>query len=245
MVAAPLSPPAPKEGTSAVPTLENVSYRTFTEALTVVSRFAESELALPAISGVHYEGGPGHLMLVATDRVALIAHRLTVRGADDQPAPDLTGVSGLWSVADIHRALTALKPGRREHPTMRIEFHGHYSSWSTSAPTKNGVPALSVPVPTGPDGFPKWRILIANAIAAVEAPGDRVPAPKFNPARLGQIPGGEVIAHAGTKVTSPGLFTVGTETVVLIMPIRQSEMDMRALDAWSSECRHIVTAKAG
>lgn len=223
-------------------TLENVSYRTFAEALTVVSRFADSDL--PPIAGVHYEGGPGHLMLVATDRVSLIAHRLTVPGVDDRPAPDLTGVSGLWSVADIRRALTALKPGRRELPTMRIEFHGHYSSWSTSAPTQSGVPALSIPVPTEPDRFPKWRTLIASAIAAVEAPGDRVPAPKFNPARLGWLPGREVVAHAGTKASAPGLFTVGTETVVLIMPIRQSEMDMQVLGAWSSECKPSVAEPA-
>lgn len=225
-------------------TLENVSYRTFADRLTVVSRFAESLDGLPTISGVHYEGGPGHLMLVATDRVSMIAHRLTVPGVDDQPAPDLTGVSGLWSVSDIRRALTALKPGRRELPTMRIEFHGHYSSWSTSAPTKNGVPALSIPVPTGPVGFPKWRTIIANAIDSVEAPGDRVPAPKFNPARLERIPGNEVVAHAGTKASAPALFTVGTETVVLIMPMRQDEMDMQVLGAWSSECKPSVTEPA-
>ena len=225
-------------------TLENVSYRTFADRLTVVSRFAESQDGLSTISGVHYEGGPGHLMLVATDRVSLIVHRITVPGVNHRPAPDLTGVSGLWSVSDIRRALTALKPGRRESPTMRVEFHGHYSSWSTSAPTKDGVPALSIPVPTGPDGFPKWRTLIANAINSVEAPGDRVPAPKFNPARLGLLPGSEVIAHAGTKTSAPALFTVGTETVVLIMPMRQSEMDMEVLGVWSSECKPSVAEPA-
>lgn len=204
-------------------------------AVRAVGPHASRDDELPFLSGLHIEGGPGHAMVVATDRFTMGVHRMDLRHRDAHPTdppPDGTGFVATLDLPGLTKALSLLRPARRAdipQTMVTITLHGHYAT--LTGPSVDDVPAHTIPVRVdlsadGVDRFPAWRKLVGNILAdprPAAVPATVTLDPK-KVARL-NVPGAwSCRVYTGAKPTSATLVTVGPDLLVVIMPLRTPDM---------------------